>query len=307
MSLAPITVFAYNRPWHLKQTIESLKRNKLAKQSELFIFSDGPKNHKEQANVEKVRQYSKTIKGFKRVILTREQKNLGLANSIISGVTQIINRYGKIIVLEDDLVLSKGFLKFMNESLMLYKDNKKVGMVSGYIFPLKKYPKAPFFLRGGNCWGWGTWKRSWRLLEENPHTIFSSIKKNNLTNEFDFNGYAGHIEALKELEKGSIKTWAILWYGTQFINGLFGYHPNYSLVQNIGCDGTGIHSGVTTMYLTKTTPSVKVINIPVCENEFVRKELTLFYRKQLASRLSFTQKILSKFKNVIRVYENFTS
>lgn len=307
MSFAPIAVFAYNRPWHLKQTIESLKRNNLAKESELIIYSDGPKNQKDLVNVEKVRQYIKIINGFKKVTVTRRQKNNGLSKSIISGVTKILNQHDKVIVLEDDLVLSKGFLKFMNEALILYQDNQKVGMVSGYIFPLKKYPKTPFFLRGGNCWGWGTWKRSWSLFEESPHTILSHIIKNNLSNEFDFNGYAGYINALKELEKGTTNVWAILWYGTQFINNLLGYHPNYSLVQNIGFDGTGIHSGVTTIYQTKTHPSIRVVDIPVYENESVRRELTEFYKTKLTSRLSLIKRTLLKFKNILSVYENSTS
>lgn len=299
MSLSPITVFAYNRPRHLKQTIESLKRNKLAKQSELFIFSDGPKNEGDKKKVEEIRRYIRTINGFKNVTIRERKKNLGLANSVIKGVTEIVNQYGKIIVLEDDLVVSKGFLKFMNQSLTIYKTNRKVGMVSGYVFPLGTYPKKPFFLRGGNCWGWGTWKRAWNLFENNPHTILSYIMKNNLSDEFDFHGYAGYIDALKELKKGTLKTWAILWYGTQFINNLFGYHPNYSLVQNIGFDGTGIHGGVTNIYKTKTLALVKVIKTPVHENKFVRKELTEFYRTKLALRLSFTQKVINKVQRYV--------
>lgn len=307
MSLAPITVFAYNRPWHTRQTIESLRKNALAKHSELFIFSDGPTNEKDRKSVEKVRNYIRMISGFKKITIQERKKNYGLAESILTGVTEIVNKYGKIIVLEDDLILSKGFLTFMNESLILFKNNKSVGMVSGYVFPLERYPKKPFFLKGGNCWGWGTWKRAWNLFENNPHTILWYIRKNNLSDDFDYQGYAGYIDALKELEKGSIKTWAILWYGTQFINNWFGYHPNYSLVQNIGFDGTGIHSGVTSLYQTKTLPSVKAVDIPVCENELVRKELTVFFKTKFAARVSIANKLTQMFGGLLKRYENSTS
>src|SRR3989338_525512 len=131
MKLAPITVFVYNRPWHIKQTIESLKKNKEAKKSDLFIFSDGPKNEDDQKKVDEVRKYIKKVNGFKMVTIIERQKNLRLANSIIAGVTEIINKYGKIIVLEDDLIASPYFLKFMNKGLDLYKKEERVASIHG--------------------------------------------------------------------------------------------------------------------------------------------------------------------------------
>ena len=307
MSLAPITLFVYNRLWHIQQTIGALQKNVLAKQSEIFIFSDGPRSEEDKKKVRDVRNYIHTIDGFKKIKIRERKKNHGLAESIIAGVTEIVNKYGKIIVLEDDLFVSKGFLKFMNESLMLFENNRRVGVVSGYVFPLNQYPKTPFFLIGGNCWGWGTWKRAWSLFEKDPSTILSYIGENNSSNEFDFNGYAGYIDSLKTMGKKTTKTWAILWYGTLFINHLLGYHPNYSLVQNIGFDGTGLHSGVTTIYRTKTVPFVKVVNIPLHDNEFARKELTVFFQKKLGARLPITQKIITKIRRNIKFYENSTS
>ncbi len=125
MVLAPIVLFVYNRLSHTKQTVESLQKNYLADQSELFIFSDGPKNELDRQKVENVRKYLNSINGFKNIVIKESQENKGLANSVISGVSEIISKYGKIIVMEDDLVSAPGFLKFMNEALEFYKDNSK--------------------------------------------------------------------------------------------------------------------------------------------------------------------------------------
>jgi len=163
--LAPIVLFVYNRPWHMRQTIEALQKNELAEVSELFIFSDGPKSEADKEKVLEVREYIKTIPGFKSVTLIKRERNIGLAQSIITGVTDVINRYGRIIVLEDDMVTSPYFLKFMNEALEFYKDAEKVVCVHGYIYPIEAKLPETFFLRGADCWGWATWKRGWDLFD----------------------------------------------------------------------------------------------------------------------------------------------
>ncbi len=136
--LAPITLFVYNRLEHTKKTIDALKKNILAKQSELIIFSDAPKNKEDFMRVNGIRRYIKSIKGFKKIKVIERKENLGLAKSIILGVTKVVNEYNKIIVLEDDLITSKYFLKFMNEALDIYKDEKSVGSVQGYLYPIKE-------------------------------------------------------------------------------------------------------------------------------------------------------------------------
>jgi GT2 family glycosyltransferase len=145
MTLAPIVLFVYNRPWHTKQTITALERNELSDKSELFIFSDEAKNPENIEKVKEVREYIKKAKNFKKITIIKQTKNLGLAASIINGVTNIINKYGKIIVLEDDLVTSPHFLRFMNESLDLYKNEEKVWHITGYRHPLndKEITESP--------------------------------------------------------------------------------------------------------------------------------------------------------------------
>ena len=171
MSLAPITLFTYNRPWHTRQTVESLQKNILAEQSEVFIFSDGPKNEEDKKKVEEVRNYIRMINGFKKVTLRERRKNLGLANSVIAGVTEIISKYGKTIVLEDDLFISPYFLQFMNDGLNYYKTEKKVASIHGYVFPVKRKLPETFFLKHSGSLGWATWKNRWDLFECNGRTL----------------------------------------------------------------------------------------------------------------------------------------
>ena len=136
MNLSPIVLFVYNRPAHTQRAIESLESNRLAEESELFIFSDAPQDDKVAEGVRAVRNYLKTIKGFKKVIINERDKNLGLSGNIIAGVTDIVTRYGKVIVLEDDLVVSRHFLDFMNDALLFYENEPKVISVCGYMYPI---------------------------------------------------------------------------------------------------------------------------------------------------------------------------
>ena len=162
MRLSPIVLFAYNRPGHIQQTIDALRKNHLAEESELFIFSDAPRDKKAEEDVSKVREYIKTIAGFKRTTVIERDHNLGLSQSIITGISELIAQYGRIIVLEDDLITSPYFLKFMNDGLSAYQEEDSVISICGYMYPLNKKHADTLFLRMTDCWGWATWKRGWR-------------------------------------------------------------------------------------------------------------------------------------------------
>ncbi len=247
-NLAPIVLFVYNRPRHTRQTVEALKKNKLAKESELFIYSDAPKNQEAENSVEEVRQYIQTIDGFKKVINIEQEKNLGLAKSIIQGVTDIVNKYGKIIVLEDDHVTSSYFLKFMNDTLNFYEDKQNVWHISGWNYPIPwwRYPvkrrnsKNVFLWRIMNCWGWATWAERWQQFEKNTDRLMTEFTKDeifrfNLDGEIDF---WNQVIANKNKE---IDTWAIYWYATIFNNNGLCLNPRKSFVRNIGLDSSGAH------------------------------------------------------------------
>lgn len=184
MKLAPITLFVYNRPDHTNKTIEALKKNKFAKESELFIFSDGPKKQEDASKVKEVRKYLKTIDGFNDVFIKESEKNKGLANSIISGVTEVINKYRKVIVLEDDLITSPVFLEYMNFLLNRYEAEKKVYSVTGYNHPEKimKIPKDYkydiYFNPRASSWSWGTWKDRWDNVDWEVKDFEDSFRKN---------------------------------------------------------------------------------------------------------------------------------
>ena len=181
MNLAPIVLFVYNRPWHTKQTIEALQKNELAKDSELFIYSDAPKNKEAEKQVKEVRDYIKTISGFKKVTIIEREKNYGLAKNIIEGVTEIVNKYGKVIVLEDDLITSPYFLRFMNEALNFYENEEKVWHISGWNYPIDTNGLGDAFLwRLMNCWGWATWANRWKYYEKDVDKLIASFTKRDI-------------------------------------------------------------------------------------------------------------------------------
>ena len=296
--LAPIALFVYNRLWHTKKTVESLSKNSLAQKSDLFIFSDGAKNSLQEENVENVREYIKSIKGFKSVTIIEKDKNYGLADSIIAGVTQVVNEYGKIIVLEDDLVLSDFFLEYMNQALMTYEKSEEVISIHGYCYPVKDNLPETFFLKGADCWGWATWKRGWALFELDAAKLLQEIKDQNIEKEFDFNSSIEYVKMLRNQVKGKIDSWAIRWHASAFLLGKLTLYPGVSLVNNIGIDSSGTHLGTTKKFNTQISPKEIVVQpIPFEESVFAKKAFEEYFR---SIKPNFWQKSYSEFKQVIK-------
>ena len=176
--LSPIVLFVYNRPWHTQQTVEALQKNELAKESELFIYSDEAKNEDARKSVNEVRKYIDKIDGFKKITVIKREKNWGLADSIIDGVTKIVNEYGKIIVLEDDLVTSPYFLNFMNEALDKYQTEQKVYSITGYSFSNDvESIDSTYFLKLTSAWSWGTWKDKWHSFSHDKILFNACLEK----------------------------------------------------------------------------------------------------------------------------------
>lgn len=240
-NLSPIILFTYNRPWHTRQTIEALQQNFLALQSDLIIYSDAPKNNIAIDQVQQVRAYLKNISGFKSIKIIEQQQNLGLATSIISGVTEIVNTYGKVIVLEDDMVTSPYFLNYMNDALCHYKDCAEVFGITGFAYPLDcQYLPDTYFMKDEGCWGWATWSRAWNFFEKDTHSLINTFTPS-MINEFNFDSTTNFWSQVLLNHQGEINTWAIYWYATIFLNnGLF-LHPRQTFIQNIGHDGSGVH------------------------------------------------------------------
>ncbi len=246
MELAPIIVFAYNRPEHTKKTLESLKQNVLADESVLFIYIDGPKqdvSSEELQQINLVKEVVKSEKWCKEVYIVQSETNKGLAFSVIKGVTETVNKYGKVIVMEDDLVSDKWFLKFMNDSLMVYVDEMDVVCATGYIYPVSKALPETFLLKGADCWGWATWKRGWDILETNGEKLLNELEAKNLTKDFDFDNSYPYLQMLKDQIESKNNSWAILWYASAYLKNKYCLYPGHSLIHNIGVDGSGTHSG----------------------------------------------------------------
>lgn len=249
MSYAPIALFTYNRPDKTQRVLESLMQNAEAKDSDLFIFSDGPKNEKAVEGVQKNREYihqvqesSKELRWFKSVTIIEREKNWGLANSLIAGITEVINKYGRVIVVEDDLILSPYFLKFMNGGLEKYKDEDKVGAISAYLQPTGIENPNTFFLTYFNCWGWATWKRSWDLLEIDSVKLLKALRFKR--NRFDVGNSIGNYGMLYCQKMGLVDSWYIRYYASLYLNGKLVLYPSSPLTINVGLDGSGVHCGV---------------------------------------------------------------
>ena len=276
---SPIVLFVYNRPEHTHKTLDALKQNYLALESDLYIFSDGYKNDTDKNKVENVRSLIKNVKGFKSVSVVERNKNFGLANSVIAGVTEIINKFGKAIILEDDLITSPYFLMYMNDSLDLYEDEDRVISIHGYIYPVKKILPELFFLRGADCWGWATWKRGWDLFEPDGKKLLTLLNENNLTDDFDLGGAVKNIRMLKKQISGKNDSWAIRWHASAFIKNKLTLYPGKSLVRNIGADGEGTHVKSTRAYDSKmSTEKIKLHPIEVNENDDAKKSVTEYFR-----------------------------
>lgn len=253
LMLAPVILFVYNRPEHTIQTIEALSKNELAKESNVFIFSDAAKNENSLEKVRAVRNYIDTIKDkeyFKSLTIRNAKINKGLAKSVIDGVTEIINEYGKVIVLEDDLITTPDFLAYMNNALNYYNELDKVWSISGYNIPIafpEDYKSDVYYSYRGCSWGWATWKKKWEQVDWNVKDYTQFKSNRHLRNQFNRGGrdMANMLDAQME---GTIDSWAIRWCYTQFKKDMLTVYPVKSRIRNIGLDGSGTHSGITSHY-----------------------------------------------------------
>ncbi|ACU06234.1 MULTISPECIES: glycosyltransferase [Pedobacter] len=247
-TFAPIALFVYNRPQHTARTLKFLTQNELASESRLFVFSDGPKSAADENNVLEVRELLKNISGFKSVELIESKENMGLANAVISGVNRLIADYKQVIVMEDDLITSPYTLSYFNEALERYRNEDKVMHIGAYMFNVKdaQLPET-FFYRVATSWGWATWERAWQHFEPNIDTLmsrFDKTKKSAFSIEHTMNFW----KQMQEFKSGKNNSWAIRWYASIFLKGGLTLNPAHSLVNNIGHDGTGVHSGINDIY-----------------------------------------------------------
>ena len=247
-SFAPIALFVYNRPQHTGRTLKFLKQNELAAESRLFVFSDGPKTAADEDLVKEVRELLKTIDGFKSVEIIKRKENMGLANSVIAGVSRLAKDYGQVIVFEDDLITSPYTLNYFNDALNRYRQEERVMHIGAYMYPLKgkELPEA-FFYRAATSWGWATWERAWQHFEPNIDTLMTSFDAKKRA-AFSIDHTMNFWKQMQDFKQAKNNSWAIRWYASIFLKEGLTLNPAHSLVNNIGHDGSGVHSGINDIY-----------------------------------------------------------
>jgi hypothetical protein len=301
--LAPIVLFVYDRPWHTTKTIEALKSNKLAEQSDLFVFSDGPKDDQDTEQVSKVRKFVKTISGFRTIKIIKRDQNLGLANSIIDGVNQVIQKCGRVIVLEDDIITSPTFLTYMNKLLDKYEDNQQVYSITGYNFPKKlisipdDYPCDIYFSPRAGSWSWATWKNRWQTADWEVKDFNEFINNKEMQKQFNRGG-DDMTRMLKQQMDGKIDSWAIRWCYTLFKNDAWCIYPTKSYVNNIGLDGSGVHCGKSKTKKYQHQELNRKINLNLPSTIIKNEDIILAFRE--IYQTTIFKKITAKIKLFIR-------
>ena len=239
---APVALFIFNRPKHLARTLASLAGNRGFDQSPVFVFADGPRSAADEAAAMAARKVARDFLGTRAEYRFRAA-NAGLSASIIAGVTELAERFGRVIVVEDDLQLAPGFLAFMNEALLRFADCADVYQVSGYMYA------APHLAAGGRAvflpiistWGWGTWRRAWKTFDDRAAGWEQLRSDRPLRQRFNFEGSYDYSAMLERQMRGAVDSWGIRWYWSVFQRGGVVCYPPQSLVKNLGMDGSGTH------------------------------------------------------------------
>ena len=281
MEFAPILLFTYNRVGHTRDLIESLKLNHEAALSRLYIYSDGAKSAEDAEAVNEVRQYIEQIDGFAAIDIVKSDTNHGLANSVITGVTQVVNKHGKVIVLEDDLVVAPYFLQFMNDALNAYEDEERVGHIQACDFTQDPSLPPTFLIKWTGSWGWATWKRAWELFNPDGRQLLAQLEERQLTYTFDFDGNYPYTRMLRRQIAGQNNSWAIRWNASLFLNDVLSLNVGRSLVNNNGFDGSGTNCGGGDLYQSNLwldpLPVEKIS--PIEENLDARSAYARYYHR----------------------------
>lgn len=296
--LAPILLFVYNRPEHTRRCIESLRLNACACESPLFIYSDAARDADSLEAVEETRRYIRTVSGFASVRIIEREENMGLARSIIDGVSTQVTRFGRVIVLEDDLIVAPHFLSFMNDALETYRDEPRVGHIQACDFTHDPSLPDTFLIRWTGSWGWGTWERAWRLFNPDGRQLLGELQDRRLTRRFDFGGAYGFTRMLRRQIEGKNNSWAIRWNASLFLADVLSLNVGRSLVRNTGFDGSGTHCGNDGLYdSTLWLDPLPVEKItPLVENEEARQAYARYYRRTNG----FRAKALRRLRRILR-------
>ena len=275
----------------------------LAGESKVYIFCDGPKNPEDCGEVEEVRKVVASRRWCKEVEIVPRERNLGLAESIISGVNGLIAEHGKIIVLEDDIIVSEYFLQYMNEALRYYRNNEKVMHIAAYMYPVQGNFPETFFYRLASCWGWGTWQRAWEKFEPDPTGCLRLLRERQLTVYFNHEGAIALTGMLQNQIEGKLDSWNIRWHASVIANGGLCLHPNASYVRNIGFDGSGTHCSFSDRFeVAMSGKRLPAFSRDVVESEEFYRAVREFFRAQ---NPGLRQRIVNGFDMTSQFDRNF--
>lgn len=291
---APIVLFVFARPDHTHRTLEALRANTLAKETDLIIYADAARNAQEEEKVKLVRQLIKSTDGFKSIEIIEHQENIGLAGNIIEGVTAVCERHGKAIVIEDDIVTSTSFLEYMNSALDRYANEKDIWHISGWNYPIESTGLEDAFLwRAMNCWGWGTWQDRWAHFRKDPQLLIETWEAKDIS-AFNLDDGYSFWEQVQHNHQKKINTWAIFWYATIFSHKGLCLNPAQTFVLNIGIDGSGENCGSTDIYINQLCTK-NHFSWPTKheENIIALDRIKYFYKK---SRPSLTRLAVQKLR-----------
>ena len=247
---APLAIFVYKRPMHTDRLLRSLARDPEFASSPVFVFSDGPKTDEDMESVDEVRRICRALTPPGTNVIERHE-NLGLAGSLMAGITELCDRYGRVIVAEDDLIFSPLALAYYNQALRRYENDEQVMHIAGYMFPVAASLPDTFFYREASCWGWATWKRAWSHFNDDAHFLITEIEKRNLVKRFNIEDSMYYMPMLKKQARGELDSWAVPWYASVLLANGLTLHPGRPFVQNEGFDGTGVHCNVTDAFRVK--------------------------------------------------------
>ena len=297
--VAPIVLFVYNRPSHTRKTLAALEKADLAGESDIFIFSDGARDASMIPTVNEVRAIASEPWQFKSITVIERDNNWGLAANIIDGVTAIVNQYGRVIVMEDDLEISPVGLRYFNDALNRFEQEDKIMSISGYMYPVRRTKKLPetFLFRVANSWGWATWKRAWVHFNPDIEQLTADFTKENIK-QFSIDHSENFWKQVKEFKTGKINSWAIRWYLSTFNREGLTLYPRQSMIQNIGTDGTGTHSDVDEAYRIKlATRAVQSFPTEIEENKEAYEAIKYFYKHRKGNLLQRIIRYMRKKRN----------
>lgn len=294
-NFSPIILFVYNRLQHTRLTVEALLKNHLAKDSDIYIFADGAKegdSEEKKHKVEEVREYIHTISGFKTITIEEAPKNKGLANSVIYGVTKVMEKHGKAIIVEDDIITNPFFLTFMNDCLNKYEDDKRLYSIGAYAYDIRFphwHKENVYVVPRVESWGWATWKDRWDTADWQVTDYEKMLATPSMVKEFRRGGRdLWHM--LKNQMEGKIDSWAVRWHYSMYKQNAYCLYPKKGYASNIGFDGSGVHCDSTStgssaaMQASEQSYDI-VLPDTLNEDKYIERSFYVYWRNKTISPL----------------------